>query len=214
MRPKHAEAWVGEGVVERVRAAGGVPLLVPPGPAPLEVLLGLADGVVITGGHFDIHPGLYGEEVVGRLDRIETGRTTLELALARACLDRGLPVLGLCGGHQALAVAAGGTLIQDIATQLPDAREHEQPTDPATPWHTVHVTGPARAWLGEHIEANSTHHQAVRDPGRLTVCGTTDDGVVEIIAADGPAFALGVQWHPELLGQSAPFDALLAATRR
>jgi len=213
VRPQRAQVWISEAVVQSVRRAGGLPLLVPPGPTDPGALLDLADGVVITGGHFDIHPRHYGQGVAGRLDRVEDQRTDLELALARACLDRGVPVLGLCGGHQVLAVAAGGTLIQDLGTQLPHAQEHEQPTDPATPWHPVDVTGPAVAWLGERIQVNSTHHQAVDDPGSLLVAGRAPDGVVEVIAGPGPAFVLGVQWHPELLEQDNPFRALVQAVR-
>ena len=87
------------------------------------------------------------------------------------------------------------TVIQDIATQVPDALEHEQPTDPATPWHKVVFEAPARQWLGERLQVNSTHHQAVEDAGTLAACGWSGDGIVEAIA-DPATFALGVQWHP------------------
>ena len=214
VRPKRAEAWVNEAMITMVREAGGLPLLLPPGPADVGRLLALADGVVLTGGYFDIPPSHYGQEVLGRLDRVEAARTDLELTLARACLQGGVPVLGICGGHQVLAVAAGGSLVQDIGTQLDGALEHEQPTDPATPWHEVPITGIARFFLGDRMQANSTHHQAVADPGTLQVCGRTEDGVVEVIAGDDPGFALGVQWHPEHLHQLAPFQALIAAATR
>lgn len=204
VRPRRAEAWIGEAYVAAVRGAGGLPLLVPPGEEDVDRLLERSDGVVLTGGHFDIHPRWYGEEVHGRLDRVEEARTATEIGLARACLARGVPVLGVCGGMQALAVAAGGRLVQDLPG-------HEQPTDPATPWHTVRVAAPADRWLGSAVPANSTHHQAVRDPGFLVACGWSEDGTVEVVAAPDHPFALGVQWHPELQGDLRPYLALVTA---
>ncbi len=200
--------------MEAVRGAGGLPLLVPPGEEAPPALLARADGVVLTGGAFDIHPSWYGESATGRLDRIEPARTATELGLARAALARGLPLLGICGGMQALAVAAGGTLIQDLPPAGPGGSlEHEQPTDPATPWHRVRVEAPADRWLGPAVEANSTHHQAVRTAGEgLVPCGWSEDGVIEVIAGIGPSFALGIQWHPELLGDLRPYRALVQAS--
>ena len=211
VRPGRAEIWLGEAYLEAVRAAGGTPLLVPPGTDDAEKLLGIAQAVLITGGAFDIHPRWYGRPTEARLDRIDEDRTATELALARACLERGVPILGICGGMQAMAVAAGGTLIQDLPPADVVALEHEQPTDPAQPWHRVRIEAPAAAWLGDEVQTNSTHHQAIADPGRLLACGWSDDGVVEVIAAADHPFALGVQWHPELLGDLRAYEGLLAA---
>lgn len=217
VRPLRPEVHLEESYVLSVRAAGGLPLLVPPGETEIEALLDRADAVLLTGGAFDIHPSHYGEAPSGRLDRIEPARTVLELALARAALDRDLPLLGVCGGMQAMAVAAGGALVQDLPkpdAAHPDRIDHEQPTDPATPWHPVTVADPARRWLGSALRVNSTHHQAVRDPGpELVACGFAPDGTIEVIASPGHRFALGVQWHPELLGDLRPYRALLAAVR-
>ncbi len=217
MRPARPEVWVGEAVVRGLRGVGLEPLLLPPhdgDPEPLiEALLGWVGGVVITGGAFDIHPRHYGAAVAGRMDHPDEGRTGLELGLARACLSRDVPLLGLCGGMQALAVAAGGTLHQDIAQALAGSLEHEQPTDPATPWHAV-VLLPSRlreAYGGRpEIEVNSTHHQAVDQPGALQIVGRAPDGVIEAVEHPGRRFCLGVQWHPELL-DGALFAALARA---
>jgi putative glutamine amidotransferase len=211
VRPYRPEVFLTEAYVEAVWRSGGEPLIVPPGePTAVEGLLRIADAVVLTGGDFDIHPSFYGEEVVGRLDRVEPGRTHRELALAQFCLERSVPVLGICGGMQALAVAAGGKLIQDLPEESPEHLAHEQPSDPAVASHEVRIWGRAASWLGERVQVNSTHHQAVRDPGRgFSVCGTASDGVVEVIAAD-TGFALGVQWHPELLGDDRVYAALVA----
>ena len=222
VRPGRPEVYVKEAVVDAIRAAGAEPLLLPAGPqdpaALVAAVLPRVHGVVLTGGAFDIHPRHYGGRVSGRLDRVDEGRTALELTLARRCMDAGVPVLGLCGGEQALAVAAGGTLVGDLATEHPGAGEHEQPTDPATPWHDVVLeASQARRALGRgRIGVNSTHHQAVDDPGGMRVVGRAPDGVVEAVELDGHPFCVGVQWHPEFLGgaHQGLFDALVAAARR
>lgn len=218
MRPRRPETYVVEAYVESVRRAGGIPLVLPAGEEDAAALLDRVDGVLLTGGHFDIHPSHYGGVVSGRLDRVDEGRTHAELALALACLDRDLPILGVCGGMQALVVAAGGTLIQDLPKPRPgdpEGIDHEQPHDPAKPAHVVTVTAPASQWLGESIPANSTHHQAVDRPGAgLVTCGWAPDGVVEVVASPTHRFVLGVQWHPELLGQLQPYQALLEAITR
>lgn len=214
IRPLRPEVFTPEAYVRAVREAGGVPLLVPPGAAPVDALLAACSAVVLTGGDFDIHPSWYGEEVTGRIGRIEVGRTAVEMDLATACLERGVPVLGVCGGMQALAVADGGKLVQDLPVD--DAHlVHEQPSDPATAWHDVRCEGLASRVFGAAVGANSTHHQAVRSCGRrLAACGWSSDGVIEAIArSDGP-FALGVQWHPEVLEDWRPYVALLEAASR
>ena len=214
VRPRRSEVWLGENYVEAVIKAGGVPLLVPPADTDVELLLDLCDGVVLTGGHFDIHPAWYGRPVEARLDRVEEQRTAMELELARACINRGRPVLGICGGMQALAVAAGGSLIQDIATQVGSTIDHEQLSDPAEPWHKVRFDSAVKHIFEATAHVNSTHHQAVADPGSLTVVGRSDDGVIEAVFGEGDHFVLGVQWHPELLGDIRPYQALVDAAER
>lgn len=200
VRPGRLQVTLDECVVSRVRDAGGIALLLPPGDVEaLGRIVSLLDGVVVTGGAFDIHPSRYGQAVRGRLDPPDHARTDLELALLAAAYDRRLPVLGVCGGMQAMAVARGGTLIQDIATDRPGALDHEQSGDPAVPGHPLEVTDPA--WVGRLPSAvNSTHHQAIDDPGEgLRVIARAPDGVVEAVALPDHPFYVGVQWHPELL---------------
>lgn len=216
VRPARPEVYVGEHVVERLRAVGARVVLLPPAAPDLEELQewvrSSCQGLVITGGAFDIHPAHYGQSIQARVDRIDEGRTGLELSLAKMALDVGFPVLGICGGMQALAVAAGGTLIQDIGSQIPNALEHEQPTDPATPWHAVRLVDGILAQLhgASEIQVNSTHHQAVDDPGCLRITGRAPDGIVEVIESKTHPFCLGLQWHPELLGSPA-FSGLVSA---
>lgn len=216
VRPRRDEAYVLEPYLHAVRRSGGVPLLLPPGPTDLEQVLERVDAVVLTGGDMDIHPAHYGQPVTGRLDRVEPARTELELALARTVLDRDLPVLGVCGGMQVLAVAAGGTLIQDLPVPAePSDIAHEQPGDPAHPSHPVVLEGPARAWFdgARQVSVNSTHHQAVEDPGAFRVVARAPDGVVEAMAIPDRRFAVGVQWHPELIGHDALYTALIRTVR-
>lgn len=216
VRPRRHECYLLEAYVEAVRMAGGLPLLVPPGPSSVDELLRVAHAVVLTGGDMDIHPSHYGQAVEGRLDRVEPGRTELELAIARGCLATAVPVLGVCGGMQVLAVAGGGTLVQDLATPT-DGIAHEQPGDPAQPSHPVVLSEPG--WLGladpggTEVRVNSTHHQAVDDPGPFVVFGRAPDGVIEAMALPGHPFAVGVQWHPELIEQLGPYRALVRAAQ-
>ena len=113
-----------------------------------------------------------------------------------------------------MAVATGGALIQDIASEVDAALEHEQLTDPTESWHEVHLTsGWLHDALGPTIRTNSTHHQAVRHPGRLEITGRAPDGIVEAIELPGHPFCVGVQWHPEL-GDDTAYRLLLQAARK
>ncbi|HUJ29495.1 MAG TPA: gamma-glutamyl-gamma-aminobutyrate hydrolase family protein [Myxococcales bacterium] len=189
---------------DAVLAAGGLPIVLPYSEderAPQEAVE-LCDGLVITGGAFDIPPEIYKakrrSDLLGPLKR---GRTAYEQRVLRAALDADLPVLGICGGMQLLAVEAGGTLFQDIGDEVPGAFDHEQKQDPREPGHPVRVVeGSAlHGIVGvRELRVNSTHHQAVNDPGKARVCGYSPDTIIEAIEVPGK-FAIGVQWHPELL---------------
>ena len=217
VRPARAEVFVKECILQRLRTAGMQTVLLPPeGSTELvDWVVQHCDGIVITGGAFDIDPKWYGQEQQGRLDMVDEGRTQLEMLLAKRSIDQNIPLLGLCGGMQVLAVVAGGTLIQDIATHDPQSLEHEQLTDPATTWHDVHLESPRwREWFGsETIQVNSTHHQAIDDLGQCTVAGKAPDGIIEAIEISNLAFCVGVQWHPELV-DSTIFTAFGQAIRK
>lgn len=214
VRPRRDEALVIVPYLDAVARAGGIPLVVPPGDWDADALLDVGHALLITGGGHDIDPARYGEARRAPLGRIEPLRTDLELALARAALRRDLPVLGICGGMQVLAVASGGRLFQDLPTEFGEAgARHVQDTDPATTCHGVVVDGIARQWLPRELLVNSTHHQAVADPGRMVACGYANDGLTEVIASPDHRFVLGVQWHPELLLDDAPYRALTAAAQ-
>ena len=216
IRPKRAHVFVQQSIVDALARLGCEPLLVPPAdrdPGELvEWLLERVQGVVLTGGPHDLDPAHYGATPHPRTGRIDPGRDSLELALARAAWERRVPLLGVCGGMQAMTVAIGGTLVQDIRTQIAGALEHQQPTDPAEPWHDVALEEGRlrRAFGSDRIRVNSTHHQAVDDPGSLRIVGRAPDGIVEAVESDDHPFFVGVEWHPELIDPT-PYAALVAA---
>jgi len=144
---------------------------------------------------------------------LKRARTEAELALLRGALARDMPVLGICGGQQLLAVALGGTLMQHIPDEVAGALAHEQATRHDEPAHAVRIapgTLLARLVGADTMRVNSSHHQAVRDPGpSVVVDAVAPDGVVEGIEDPRRRFCLGVQWHPEF--HSDPGDALILA---
>ncbi len=182
-------------------AAGGLPIALPHHPELVEAYLDSIAGLVITGGAFDVDPSLYGGGETHPTVTLKAGRTDFELAVTRGALARNMPVLGICGGEQLLAVAFGGTLIQHIPDSIAEALEHEQPNPRDQPGHAVAITPNtllARIVGGASMAVNSAHHQAVANPGPGAVINAqAPDGVVEGLEHPAYRFALGVQWHPE-----------------
>jgi putative glutamine amidotransferase len=186
--------------VEAVRAAGGVPILLPPGERYPERVLDLVDGLILSGGG-DLHPETYGGDPHPEIDRVDPERDEFELALARCVLDREIPVLGICRGHQVLIVATGGRLIPHVPDHYGwDVPHVNHPSrDPIT--HGVTLKPNSRlgaiAALGE-IEVVSWHHQAVCDvPQSWEIVGRAPDGLIEALEHKDHPWAITVQWHPE-----------------
>jgi putative glutamine amidotransferase len=206
---------------DAIAAAGGVPVALAHLPALAADLLARIDALVVTGGAFDVDPALYGDPARHDSVTLKECRTAAELALLRGALDGDMPVLGICGGEQLLAVALGGTLIQHIPDAIQGALPHEQPNPRHEPGHAVAITPGTRLSRivgAGSMQVNSSHHQAVRYPGAAAVVNATaPDGVIEGIESTRHRFALGVQWHPEFLidpGDARIFAALIAACRR
>lgn len=193
-----------------IQDAGGVPLILPitGSEAGLRTIADSIDGVLVSGGNFDIHPRLYGEGPIKALGRLKEERTEFELALISLALKRDLPLLGVCGGAQAINVVLGGSLYQDIPSQVASALEHQRSALKDKGGHMVRIherTRLKRIVRREQLEVNTTHHQAVKKLGHgLIVNATAEDGVIEGIESREHGFVLGVQWHPEFLSGRDP----------
>ncbi|MDH3232023.1 MAG: gamma-glutamyl-gamma-aminobutyrate hydrolase family protein [Alphaproteobacteria bacterium] len=203
-----------------VVAAGGLPVALPHEEALVEVYLDRLDGLVVTGGAFDVDPALYGAAETHPKVTLKEARTGFEHAVTTGALERDLPVLGICGGQQLLNVVLGGTLIQHIPDELPDALQHEQENPRDEAGHTVAIT---RGTLlhdickTDELSVNSAHHQAAKETGAgVAVNALAPDGVIEGIEDARYGFCLGVQWHPEFTisaGDARIMEAFVAASR-
>lgn len=197
---------------EAVLRAGGLPLVlsVSADAGVVDAYLDRVSAVVVTGGAFDVPPAAYGQAPREGLGPLKPARTAFETLLLQSALRRKLPILGVCGGMQLLNVVLGGTLYQDLARELPGAKEHEQKNSRNQPSHPVEVRDGSllAEVLGRgQLMVNSTHHQAISQLApSLKVSATSPDGVVEAVESTEHPFALGVQWHPELLLQSMPLQ--------
>jgi putative glutamine amidotransferase len=203
---------------EAIAASGGLPIALPHDATLAEDYLDRIDALVVTGGAFDVDPSLYSDAERHATVTLKEGRTAAELALTNGALARNMPVLGICGGEQLLAVALGGSLIQHIPDAVANALEHEQSNPRHQPGHPVTVRSGTllhRIVGTSAMQVNSSHHQAVRDPGPFAVVNAVaPDQVIEGVEDCRYRFCLGVQWHPEFLidpGDRHIFDALIAA---
>jgi putative glutamine amidotransferase len=217
---------VTETYVQAVRLGAGAPVIVPPHleEAELGSIFEHLDGLVLSGGG-DVLPAAFGEEDSGLLWSVDERRDRTELALARWALTEGLPLLAICRGLQVLNVAAGGTLIQDIPTQVAHALTHSTVAGRpiAVVAHTVDVAPGSRLaalFRAGELGVNSAHHQAVKAVGAgLVVTARAPDGIIEGLEQPDHPFCVGVQWHPEAMVERyptmrRPFEALVEAAQR
>jgi putative glutamine amidotransferase len=199
--------------LESIRRAGGEPSVLQL--TTTASLQGL-DGVMLTGGG-DIAPSYYHETPHPKANPPDAARDAFELELAKLSLDNDLPMFGVCRGLQVLNVAAGGTLIQDIPSEVNQALGHEVNSPLNAIAHEVWITrGSALSKAmqeqlvdGDVLQVNSRHHQAIKLPGAgFEVSATAPDGVIEAIERSGARFCLAVQWHPENFWRPGEFRAL------
>ena len=209
-----------ENYCSAVRKAGGLPFLLPHADLDAAAYLDRIDGLVVTGGNFDVDPYLFGADTRHETVKLKENRTAFELAMTRDALARHMPVLGICGGQQLLNVVLGGTLIQHIPNEVGDALAHEQPNPRDEPGHSVEIVKGTMLHdiVGvTQMQVNSAHHQAAKDVSAATMIDAiAPDGVIEGIEAPSERFCLGVQWHPEFeidAGDIRIFDAFVDAAR-
>lgn len=208
-----------------IAAAGGLPVYIPThlDDETLRALYETLDGVLLPGGP-DVDPSEYQAERHPLTIEIDAPRDALELTVARWAVDDDVPVFGICRGHQVLNVALGGTLVQDIPSELHTNIPHDQPNEvPRTHrLHEVSIAPDSRLadiLGGTRFAVNSLHHQSVDAPAPgVRVTAAAPDGVVEAIEHLDRSFVLSVQWHPEdlVLGdadavQGRLFAAFVAA---
>jgi putative glutamine amidotransferase len=202
-----------------VSSYGGLPIVLPYDAESADEHLDLLDGVVITGGMFDVNPREYGmsakypDKMVLKEDR-----TSFERAVLRRALERDMPILGICGGMQLIAVEMGAKLFQHIPSDIDTSIEHKQhePCNIGTHRVAIRAGTLLRKVLGaDAIPVNSLHHQAVAGGNdRLRIGAIADDGVIESVEVPDRRFCMGVQWHPEYFVNDSErrlFSALVRA---
>jgi len=203
--------------ISAIESAGGIPIVIPivQDEACLDDSLGLIDGLLLSGG-VDIDPSYFGEEAEPGLGRVDADRDRVEIYLATKALKKRLPILGICRGIQILNVAGGGTLYQDINTDLNNIQKHRQTAPGWYGTQTIDVKEGSRLLdiLGQPtIRVNSFHHQAVKKVAPdFVVSAVARDGIIEGIEGTNRSFTIGVQFHPEVMWQNnPPITALFTA---
>ena len=209
-----------ENYVSSLTRFGALAVPLPHEPESVAKYLEMLDGLVVTGGAFDVSPELYGQTILSDTVSLKERRTRFELAMVQGMLAADKPVLGICGGEQLLAVALGGTLVQHIPDRFADSTiPHEQPNPRDEVSHAVELVEDTllRRLIGAPTAmVNSAHHQAVDAAGAMRVNAMAPDGVIEGVESAAHRFCLGVQWHPEFLitaADEAVMGGFVAACR-
>lgn len=189
-----------------ITLAGGIPIIFPVSALTnIETYVSLVDGIVFIGG-YDISPQFYNEEPTPQLQETLPPRDIFEIAMVKEAMKQQKPIFGICRGMQLINVANGGSLYQDINTQINITVKHLQNTNPEFPHHfiTTEKDSHINRALGDKISVNTLHHQAIKSlASNLKVTAYSSDHIIECIESNDPGqFILGVQWHPEILLQS------------
>jgi putative glutamine amidotransferase len=210
--------------IRAIEELGGVPLVLPlhADRTTRRHILQNLDGLLITGSGPDLPPSLYGERQRYPFKIVSQRRASFELDMVRLAKQADLPLLGICGGMQTMNVACGGSLLQDIPSQVSTPIQHRQRTPAAHLSHSVKVAPGSllrRIVRSASMRVNSSHHQSVNTVApSLIASAEASDGIVEAIESPTHRFFLGIQWHPEFLFDRYPlhrrlFEAFLRASR-
>jgi putative glutamine amidotransferase len=209
--------YLGRDYSEAIQAASAVPVQIPliPDREYIDELIAELDGILLPGSDSDVDPVLYGEEPHPNLKNVVPEKDETDRLVFSAAEARGLPVLGICYGMQAINVARGGSLVQDIESQIENALKHNQGRPLDRHSHSIEIDRESRLGRmetissnGDSVRVNSHHHQSIARLGQnLRAVGWSTDGIVECFEDDRPEkFVLGVQWHPELAWDRDPLS--------
>lgn len=208
--------YLGRDYSEAVEAAGGLPIHISliPKAEYIESLVAQLDGILLPGSDTDVDPLRYGQQPHPQLGTVQTIKDETDLFVIAAAERRQIPIFAICFGMQVLNVSRGGTLIQDINSQVPNAIKHEQGAPRDRPSHGIRLSENTRlANISDAVDAliNSHHHQAIESVGgNLVATAWSTDGVVEALEDPRPdRFIVGVQWHPEMGWQTDLFSQRL-----
>ena len=185
-----------------VEQAGGIPICIPNATEEtVEALLSIVDGLLLIGGE-DVDPFLFGEEPHQKIGRTVRQRDDSDLLLMKHAFEKQMPILGVCRGAQVMNVAFGGTIIQDIPSQVENALGHKQLSKRGALAHSVEVLTPKFKEIFEDdvFRVNTFHHQSVGELGKgLILSAVAKDGIIEGIEHESHPYCVSVQWHPEEL---------------
>ena len=199
--------------MDGIEEAGGIPIILSfSGEEDIPAVVGLCDGILLTGGQ-DVEPGIYGEEIFNETVKPCEKRDRLEVPVFREAMKQHKPILGICRGNQLINACLGGTLYQDLPSQHPSDINHRQTEPNDRPTHTVSIKegSPLDEYLMEHggpesyadgkvLHVNTYHHQGIKDLAEsLEAMAVSPDGLVEAVYLPEYPFLWGIQWHPELM---------------
>lgn len=200
-----------------IEDAGGTPIVLPLSQkeSSFSDYIGVIDGLLLSGG-VDINPSYFGEEPIPELGRVDSARDKIELFLSVKALEKNIPIFGICRGIQTLNVSAGGTLYQDISSQIPDTINHRQSANDSSFTHPIEIKSNSKLsdiMRSTEIMVNTFHHQAVKDIApNFEVSAISSDGVIEAIESTVHPYAIGVQFHPERMYENIqPIFALFTS---
>lgn len=221
-RPYYA---INKSYVDAINISGGTAMIIPYDYEAIDQYLKLIDGLMIVGGHFDISPIRYGENIFHPAVKLNKAREDFEYEImAKALEKKNLPIFGICNGMQLIGVINGSKIIQHILDHKGKI-DHEQSHNPdfkdyKKPYHDILIKEGTKLFeiIGKKIiKVNSSHHQAIMNTKRdIIIAAKSDDGIIEAIEDSKHPFCLGVQWHPEFLNEEDKklFASFIEACRK